>query len=376
MTGVTFMRKFPSKISTLLLTSAIMIAGFTPSLSAMAAVPSPTIQESLQSQSGRSQRLPASVANAVRKDLARRLNIPAGRVRVMKAEAKTWPDGCLGLPKADEMCTEALVEGWQVMVSNNSQRWIYRTDQTGKNVRLASNPNQDVKLPNSVGDAVLRDLSQRLRVPVNTLQIVKAEKRQWPNGCLGIPNPLALCTQAIVPGWQVTVVNKQAEQQRWVYRTNNDGSVVALDEAASQVGDAGKIQPTQIPNQELPSPLGNNMVFRAIASGGITGRTYETVLLKDGRLMQAQLTGNGVTNQTELRRLSSQQVQAFQKLLQQEDFERFNRLNYPPMQGSADFITVTLSNSQATTRYADMIQDQLPNDLQAVIKAWNQITSR
>jgi hypothetical protein len=80
--------------------------------------------------------LPAQVVNAVRQDLAKRTKIAPGLFKVRESSAQTWSDGCLGLAKPDEFCTMALVPGWQVVMSHGNKTWTYRTDSSGRAVRL------------------------------------------------------------------------------------------------------------------------------------------------------------------------------------------------------------------------------------------------
>lgn len=79
---------------------------------------------------------PASVIAATRQAAGQRAGIPAERLQVRSATARTWPDGCLGLPNPDELCTQALVEGWEIVLTDNGKTWTYRTDSTGQNTRL------------------------------------------------------------------------------------------------------------------------------------------------------------------------------------------------------------------------------------------------
>lgn len=80
--------------------------------------------------------LPASIVTALRQDLSKRTGIQPQAIQVKEAAQRTWSDGCLGLAKADEMCTQALVNGWRVVLSHGSRRWVYRTNSSGKVVRL------------------------------------------------------------------------------------------------------------------------------------------------------------------------------------------------------------------------------------------------
>lgn len=171
-------------------------------------------------------RLPRPVANAVRQDLSRKVRIPASKLRITEFNRETWPDGCLGLPRPDELCTRALVEGWRITLSNDRQTWVYRTDSEGRVIRLENRT--AANLPAALADAVLQAASRQSRLPISSLRIVKAERRTWPDGCLGLGGPGVLCTQALVPGWQVVVA---VGEERLVYRTGESGRV-RLDRAA------------------------------------------------------------------------------------------------------------------------------------------------
>lgn len=80
--------------------------------------------------------LPASIVEAVRLDLSRQTGIAAGQLRVTESSRQSWPNTCLGLAKADELCAQMIVEGWRVVVSDGGKIWVYRTDARGKILRL------------------------------------------------------------------------------------------------------------------------------------------------------------------------------------------------------------------------------------------------
>ncbi|NJL84502.1 MAG: hypothetical protein HC890_19070 [Chloroflexaceae bacterium] len=79
---------------------------------------------------------PAGVVEAVRRELARRSEVPQARLSLIAAMRERWSDGCLGLAKPEELCTQALVEGWRLILSHEQQTWVYRTDATGQQIRL------------------------------------------------------------------------------------------------------------------------------------------------------------------------------------------------------------------------------------------------
>ncbi len=80
--------------------------------------------------------LPTTVLTAIRQDLSRRTGLAGDRIILKTSVAQTWPDGCLGLARTEEICTQALVEGWRVTVTDGKQSWTYRTDATGRVIRL------------------------------------------------------------------------------------------------------------------------------------------------------------------------------------------------------------------------------------------------
>jgi hypothetical protein len=99
--------------------------------------------------------------------------------------------------------------------------------QAGKPVQSLPAKNQE--LPEGVASAVLKDASERTGQPNSKLKITTSEARTWNDGCLGLAEPGVLCTQALVPGWQVKVT---ANSEVLIYHTNNSGSVVRLNTPA------------------------------------------------------------------------------------------------------------------------------------------------
>jgi len=66
---------------------------------------------------------------AAKADLAQRLNIAADQIEVVKAEAVQWPDGSLGCPKPGMSYTQAIVPGFQIILSAGGQEYDYHANQ-------------------------------------------------------------------------------------------------------------------------------------------------------------------------------------------------------------------------------------------------------
>ncbi len=224
-------------------------------------------------------------------------------------------------------------------------------------------------LPRPIVNAVLQDLSQKQGISRKKLQIVDYRQQTWRNGCLELPQPDEICTQALVPGWLVVVSNGQ---EKWIYHTNETGSIVRLNQKPSGIT-TNTIEPVKIPPNELPPPLDKGVVFRQISSGGLTGRTYQTVLLNDGTLIRVRI-GDANDSERSVHRISVQQVEQFQRFLQRSRFGDFKNLSYPAPSGAADYITYSLTSREGTVQYNDISLDKLPKNLRSVVKAWGQIS--
>ncbi len=81
---------------------------------------------------------PAAVVGAAQADLAQRLggDDPTAYA-VLRAEAVTWSSGCLGIYEPDTACSQALVDGFALWLSDGAVAYRYHTDATGRVVLLA-----------------------------------------------------------------------------------------------------------------------------------------------------------------------------------------------------------------------------------------------
>ena len=83
--------------------------------------------------------LPAAIIEPIVADAATRLGVDPSMVKVVAAEARTYGDGSLGCPQPGEMYTQALVDGYQVIVEVNGTRLDYRGSGPGR-FRICENP--------------------------------------------------------------------------------------------------------------------------------------------------------------------------------------------------------------------------------------------
>ncbi|MBM3257500.1 MAG: hypothetical protein FJY98_04250 [Candidatus Liptonbacteria bacterium] len=78
---------------------------------------------------------PLPAAAAARAFAAERLNMEEGKVTVISAVWREWPNTCLGLPLEEEMCAEVITPGYEVTLQFEEQEHVYRTNEDGSVIR-------------------------------------------------------------------------------------------------------------------------------------------------------------------------------------------------------------------------------------------------
>lgn len=308
--------------------------------------------------------LPRSVEQAVRQDLSQQLNIPQRDITIVGFTPQTWSDGCLGLGGAAESCLQAQVEGWRVEASANQQTWIYRTDKTANVIRLESQ--SKVSLPSIVSRRLLRQVAKDVRVPVARLRIAEVKSAVW-DGCLGIFTPGRGCTRNVVQGWQVIVVGNN---RSWVYHLAQDENRMAQNPTAS--GSRGGLVPSFIPEENKPQ-IEPNVIFRSIVSGDLTGKVTQITLTADGAITQSITAPNIRSRPVVIKRLSQQQIEQFEQVLQAQRFLNLKGLSYLTEAALADYPTTTLQGAGSLTQYVDLETAYLPKALRQVIQVWTEL---
>ena len=79
--------------------------------------------------------LPPDVALNVQNQISQNLGVAIESIKITKVEKMDWPNGCLGLPQGDEVCTEAVTPGWLLTFNIDGKESKYRVDKTGTVIR-------------------------------------------------------------------------------------------------------------------------------------------------------------------------------------------------------------------------------------------------
>ena len=83
--------------------------------------------------------LPTSITDPIVDDAATRLGVDPSAVTIVDGHAETWSDGSLGCPQPGMMYTQALVDGYQVVVEANGTQLDYRGRGPGQ-FQICENP--------------------------------------------------------------------------------------------------------------------------------------------------------------------------------------------------------------------------------------------
>lgn len=173
---------------------------------------------------------PTAVVEAAQAALAKTLGVETTAIQVVASTEAEWPNGCLGVEQPGVMCTQAIVPGYQVILGANGTTYEVRTDRTGGQVAIVP---QAQPVPGSgaapaitfppAAEQARAAAASALSKSIISVAIVSAEQEEWPDACLGLPEPLEVCAQVITPGHRVVL---QAEDQQVTYRTDETGARV------------------------------------------------------------------------------------------------------------------------------------------------------
>jgi hypothetical protein len=150
--------------------------------------------------------------------LAESVGLPIDQITLVSTEAVTWPDGCLGVHLPNVMCTEALVDGFKIILEADGDQYEFHTNQDGSAIVLATGAPTSL---GSVEDAVIKELANNLGLDEKDIIVVSSTETEFSDACLGVSMPEVMCAQVITPG---RIIVLEANGVQYEYHTNADGS--------------------------------------------------------------------------------------------------------------------------------------------------------
>lgn len=182
--------------------------------------------------------------------------VDAGQVSVESTEAVDWSDGCLGAGLPHESCLLAITPGYRVVVQVDGEELTYHTNADATHIRPGpDNPDYGMDQPGPPTDdagetddpeagaagihgediamIVRQAVMQQLGVDFDAIRVAEVEATEWPDACLGVPNPAEMCAQMITPGYRIVieVESDDGEILEYIYHTDVTGNSIRLASA-------------------------------------------------------------------------------------------------------------------------------------------------
>jgi hypothetical protein len=198
-------------------------------------------------------------AQAARQQAAADLGLELGQVIILAAEATEWPDACLGQPDPTELCAQMITSGWRVTLDAGGTQVVYRTDETGRNVRRERQPQAAEEFP-AAAQAARQALAQEVGAPLESITIQRAEPAEWSDSCLGLGGPAESCLQVITPGYRVFL---EREGEQHIFRTDETGQAVRREQAQAGEFPAAAEAARDALAQDLGVPADQIVILRA-----------------------------------------------------------------------------------------------------------------
>ncbi|MEO1201539.1 MAG: hypothetical protein AAFX10_02450 [Pseudomonadota bacterium] len=75
--------------------------------------------------------VPQEMIDAILGDMVAQTGAERAALAVVQSEAKQWSSGALGCPEPGQMYTQAIVDGYKVVITYNGDRYDYRATTDG-----------------------------------------------------------------------------------------------------------------------------------------------------------------------------------------------------------------------------------------------------
>jgi len=144
--------------------------------------------------------------------------LTADKITLVSTEAVTWPDGCLGVQRVGVMCTQALVEGFKIILEADGKEYEFHTNQNGSAVVLAAG-----ELSGLVEDSIITQLAENLGLDESDISVVSSADVEFGDACMGVTMPEVMCAQVVTPGKTIVL---EANGIQYEYHISADGARV------------------------------------------------------------------------------------------------------------------------------------------------------
>lgn len=151
--------------------------------------------------------------------LVETLSVDVDQIKLVSAEAVTWPDGCMGIVKMGMMCTQAQVPGFRIILEADGKQYEFHTNEDGSVVLLA----EDTQAAGALEEMAIKQLAANLGIAESDITVVSSESVEFGDACLGVAQEGVMCAQVVTPGHIIVL---EADGAQYEYHISEDGSRV------------------------------------------------------------------------------------------------------------------------------------------------------
>ncbi len=159
------------------------------------------------------------VTDIAKQDLATKLNINVNDVKVDAVVPVEWADKSLGYPEEGKTYELNTTQGYVIFLLANEKFYEYHSDRT-KVIVPPERPIEGVenmeKMPRVITnnsaymiikliDMARIDISERLNISIDSIQLVRVVPMEWPDTSLGYPEEGKAYAQVITPGLRIVL---------------------------------------------------------------------------------------------------------------------------------------------------------------------------
>lgn len=148
--------------------------------------------------------------------LSETLRLPVDKITLVSTEAVTWRDGCLGVTRIGEFCTQAEAPGFKIVLQAEGKVYEFHTNRDGSVVLPAVAEQASV----AVEEMVMKQLASNLGLNESDISVSSDAAIEFGDACLGVVMQDDLCAQVITPG---RIIILEAKGVQYEYHTNADG---------------------------------------------------------------------------------------------------------------------------------------------------------
>ncbi len=312
-------------------------------------------------QSGSNVRFIPGAALAAQQVLAAQLGLFPEEIKIIAVEKNDWPDACLGVAVAGQMCAQVITPGFRVVLEANGKRYEYHTDTTGSAVRLALAPKASLAHTILSWEGMVNQVCQKLSVSQTMLVFGECEGAQ-------VSLPLQSADRRVDLDYFIKKYTSfDTETVAGKIKFAGLGSVTATPTEQRMLAEWARRLIGEV--QAVPPSGYSPIVFAWHRQGGIAGFCDDVIVYLDGSAEVSSCKSQQPQSLNRIRLTSSQMQQIYNWF---DTFKAFDTLS--GNKGAADGMIIHLVfNGQGAKTSPEEMQDALSGIASEIVQQINVI---